>query len=121
MNERNIKKPHAYNIASGSNRRAILVEPSQQSVDDAERFGRVICMFEEDGSRPSIWRNDELRQAVCRRLAELGYDPKNDYIVLTGQTVILTFVVAIVANEYGPFKVLAFSAPDRAYIERVFG
>lgn len=111
---------HERTIAPGVSR-AILIEPTDQSVEDAERFGPVVCMFDEDGTRPSIWRTDALRKAICERLAELKYNPENDYIILTGQVILLTYFVSVVANEFGTYRALAYSAPDRGYVERNFG
>jgi hypothetical protein len=101
--------------------RAFAIEPSPLSLNDAERFGRVSYIFDDDNSRPSIWNNAKLRTAVLAALQKFSYNPEQDYLILTGQVVLLSFIVAIIANEYGPFKALVFDAPNRAYQERVFG
>lgn len=89
--------------------RAFIVEQPRLDVSGAERFGKLSVLFRAGRYRPSVWE-PAFAQAIVGRLREERFDPESDYIVLTGQQLLLVGLVAAVVAAYGKFTALAFNA-----------
>lgn len=104
------------------NNRVFLLEPLRNlNVASAQQFGNVQYILPEDCERTSIWRTEEFARQIIDKLYSLHYVPSEDYIAVTGQIVPLAIMIAAIANEWGCFRALLFSATDHSYVERMLG
>lgn len=86
-----------------------LEERSPHDTSPADSYGRRVIVFPDGTRRPSIWLpcyGDE----VISRTYELGYDPGEDYVLLTGNLIELCAAVAALVREHGQIRALAFNA-----------
>jgi hypothetical protein len=86
-------------------------------VSDAERFGTVVSLFGKAGSM-SIMHTDKIVKETLKRLDDLEYDHEKDYIVMTGDTVLLSMVIGIVLSHYGSALLLIYSSTNASYRPR---
>ncbi len=101
---------------------AVLLEPTELSVSKAERFGDLVYVFHTKKELPAVSsRNFAIK--VLERLRELGFDPVEDYVVLTGKILPMTALVALLVAEHGGIKALYFNGHDtkRDYEEVLLG
>lgn len=89
--------------------RCFIIEPTELDVNKASRFGELVTLFPANRWRPSVFE-PAFADAVVGRLNEEGFDPKVDYVVLTGKQLTLVVAVANVGAAFGPFNVLAYNA-----------
>ena len=77
-------------------------------------YGPVVTLLGKH--RPSIWQTDQLVEAYRQALDDALYDPRRDYIVLTGKAVYLAMLVFALA-DYDEVKLLVYDSPSNAYKE----
>lgn len=100
--------------------RAILIEKTKVDTSQAQLFGDVVHVFPPGKERSSIW-SDEFLDEALNSLADMEYDPVSDYIILVGQLVPLTKVIARLVSIYNNIRVLCWSATERDYVLQEFG
>lgn len=100
--------------------KAILIEKTKMDVSSAAVFGEIVHVFPKGRPRSSIWSDDFLEEAI-ESLADLEYDPAIDYIILVGQLVPLTKVIARLVSIYNRIRILCWSATERDYLLQEVG
>ncbi len=83
----------------------------------AKSFGTVsvLCL---DHLNP--FNTDDCVSIISKSLDEVGFDPENDYLCMTGQTIILSITLAVISARHEKINVLLFDAATNMYKCRVF-
>lgn len=84
------------------------------NIDEANRFGQLLPIFNADEKPPALW-SEEFALAAMARLHLHKYNPVSDYILIAGPTVATTKVVAALSAEFGRINVLFFDAVKQTY------
>lgn len=100
--------------------RVFILEPTKVDVSKARRFGDVKYIFGRGDTRPSIW-SEEFAQTCLDILKENDYSPDDDALLMVGQIIPLTKLVAAVAEEYRYFRCLCWVATDHDYTIQDYG
>ena len=101
--------------------RAILLESTRVDTSGAEVYGDVVELFDREHRRPTAWLPDEIGLALENRLAEIGYNPNCDMIIVSGSTALLTVAVAWLGCRFGRFDALIFDTRDLIYRRLTLG
>jgi len=87
--------------------RVIVPEPNHRyDFKKAAVYGEVVFLYEE---AQNPFRDDLLAEFVTR-LEELGFDPEEDSLCMTGQNLILAQLLAAVLAKFGKVRTLMFDA-----------
>lgn len=100
--------------------RVFILEPHPKDVRLAEEFGEIVYLFDGRSSRPSIWDNGFVEEAI-RRLELVKYHPDFDYVLIVGALVPLVMFTSALAEEFPGALALYYDMPNRCYIERRLG
>lgn len=90
---------------------AVLLEPTELSVRQAERFGTVKYLFYSHKDLPTV-SSRLFAPTVLERLSELGFEADKDFVVLTGKMLPMTALIALMVAEYGSVRALYFNGHD---------
>lgn len=103
------------------NRRVFLTElPAPPlNIDAAKSFGAIVPLL--PNGHKSTWKTDKLTEHFIDTLIQHRYAPMHDFILVVGNNVLMTTLVAAIAAEYGELKVLYYHSVDRQYVERNIG
>lgn len=94
----------------------LIAENQRFNTQAAEAFGKRVFLFE--GREPNPFDVEKLQIEVLRRLVKHWFNPKLDYIVLTGSSVQTALFLGIVAGEYlnkSSIRILIFDARSDSY------
>lgn len=94
--------------------KVFIVNHIGKDVSDAMRFGTLVPVTE--GS-VNIFNIDRVKFDLSDTLDLHHFDNKNDYILLSGSTV-LNFVIGMLAAKYGSVNILIWDAKRQEYAER---
>jgi hypothetical protein len=87
--------------------RVIAPEPNNRyNFTKAEAYGQVVFLMEE-AQNPF---QDGLLATYKKRFSELNFDPEQDVLCMTGQSLITAMMLATVLREHGRVKILMFDA-----------
>lgn len=96
--------------------KVIAAEPNNRyNFDSAETYGDLIYLSDVS---LNPFESSKAIGLFSKRLDEIDFDPDSDIICLTGQTIIISLLMSVVAVKYNKFKVLMFDARVSAYKER---
>ena len=98
----------------------MLMPHDNIDVRPAQQFGDIKYIFDAHESRPSIWDQQLLNDAISA-LQQYDYDPDKDYILAAGAMVPLIMFVAAVCDVWECPKVLYWDMRHRCYVERRLG
>lgn len=97
--------------------KVLVFEPCRHDCAGLEAYGTIEYMFDKGIRRSSIW-SASLADDITERIAEMGYDPKYDWLAIVGATVPVTLVLVQLLSLYGQVRVLFYSASERIYVPR---
>ena len=66
---------------------------------------------------PPMLRPQTAIAVISDKLSEQGFNPQQDYIALTGPTLLVAYLLTAAREDYDPLKVLVFDAKHSQYIE----
>ena len=97
----------------------VVQENPRINYTPAEKFGIVkfLTADEYSPSQHSI-RNKRILEDVIRGLS--NFDPDRDYIILSGNPIIMSFAFSLVLQRKGYVKALWYQSMDRDYVEVSF-
>ena len=97
----------------------VVQENPRINYTPAEKFGIVkfLTTDEYSPSQHSI-RNKRILGDIIRGLA--NFDPDRDYIILSGNPIIMSFAFSLVLQRKGYVKALWYQSMDRDYVEVSF-
>lgn len=98
-------------------RALFVVESSRFNISSAREFGEIVYLLK--GEPVSPLNVDEVVSRIKEALDDIAFDPKNDYVVLTGQTLLVAVYLAIACDVSGQVRTLMFDARHDKYVERV--
>jgi len=84
-------------------------------VSGAADFGDIVTLMD---NKVVPFLVHEFAPLTIRTLESYRYDPKKDYICLTGQMMAVSIAVAVAFQRYGTIRLLAFNAVSGDYEER---
>jgi hypothetical protein len=103
------------------NAQVILLEPIRiLDQVSAEKYGRIVYLFEDGRPRASFW-SDEFKMQLLARLEEVNYHPMVDYFMASGAIAPLSIALCTIVAEYGPTRLLIYHAVKRDYWQKVVG
>lgn len=100
--------------------RAFVLEPHPKDLSLANEFGDVIFIYDGKSSRPSIWDNRFVEEALIR-LEVHKYDPDYDYVLCVGGLVPTVMFMTAIAEEFPGALTLYYDMPNHCYVERKLG
>jgi hypothetical protein len=101
--------------------RAFILEPQEKlDLRPAKLWGDIVYIFAEYDSRPSIWHQKLIDDAIGI-LQQYDYDPDKDYLIVAGAMVPLVMFVSAVCEVWRCPKVLYWDMRHRCYVERRLG
>src|SRR5262245_7097021 len=100
--------------------RVFQLMPHRNDVSAAEAWGDLVQLFEAGEPRPGIWSPDLAEEALLR-LADHGYDPRRDWVLVDGSMVaVVSFLTALVQRYPAP-RALMFDRVQGGYVEKPLG
>ncbi len=98
--------------------RVFLPEQSKDfNLKDASRYGDIAFLSDH---RLNPFNPIQLAEDFVRSLKQVNFDPNKDYICMTGKTLILSVMFAVVCSRHKKFNILIFDARNSTYAERIF-
>lgn len=97
--------------------RVLIFETCRHDCGGLTAFGDVLCLFDRNIRRSSIWL-PEFSSDVQERLAVVGFDPRTDYFAMVGSTVPVTLVLVTMLRLYRQVNVLFYNATNQEYVAR---
>jgi len=98
--------------------RVFLAEPNPRyDISTAESFGTVQYLLP-NGCNPFDMAGTSFQ--LIAALESIKFNPKQDYICMTGNTLTIAMLLSIVSNLNDVVRLLVFDARRSAYIEKVF-
>jgi hypothetical protein len=94
--------------------KVFVVEHTPKDISAATEYGPLVYVFGGETSRSSMYV-PEFQKELIKRLEDLDFNQKRDYILLAGSTVIIAVTVAAVGAAWGSFNVLAFEVQNKSY------
>jgi hypothetical protein len=79
--------------------RVFMVRETRDNWTDALRFGDVVAIFRGGDDKPPRLFTPEYTAEALRRLDLHGYDPENDYFMVTGDLASVTMIAAAIARD----------------------
>jgi hypothetical protein len=101
--------------------RVFIPEPAQhkyETVDRAELFGTLTALRETRTYNPF---HPKVYQQVIDDLERVKFDPKRDYLCITGKLVPCSLMLAAAIAQYGCVRVLVYSSREGVYEECLYG
>ena len=95
----------------------IVVRNSRFDVSSAKEFGSVEFIFDSDDA-VSPFDLPDVIMSIEDELSERDFDPSVDYVALTGPTIMVATLYAVVMGRYGTVRTLLFDARKEGYRER---
>ncbi|QOI69773.1 hypothetical protein IBZ20DMU1_29 [Acinetobacter phage DMU1] len=94
----------------------VVQENPRMNYLPAEKFGEVkfLTASEFSASQHSL-RNKQILEQVMENLS--NFDPDKDYLVLSGNPIIMGFVFSLLIQKKGYLRVLWYHSIDREYVE----
>ena len=101
-------------------RRVFLVEELREGKDAsaAGKHGELITLFDGQHRRPPVFRPTSFCEAVIDRLADEGFDPDLDGVVLAGGLIPNSLLLAALAAKCGRVTILMFDASASSYVAK---
>ena len=93
--------------------RVFLAERPRMDISDARRFGEFVFLL---GQHVSPFKVNALARLLVDSLIEHEFNPKTDYICLTGQALMVPVLLAATYKEYGTLRLLMFDARISEYV-----
>lgn len=90
----------------------------KMDIEDAERYGELITVFDHRTRRASVFNTDAYSEDLIERLRILGYDPETDHVAVIGSHVSLAVAIAAISIKYGRINLLLFRAGEEGYVSR---
>ena len=78
----------------------------------AEEYGEILLLYE---GHLNPFNTDECVHLITQAFKLNKFDCDNDYICMTGQSLILSFTLAIAISLYGKVNLLLFDATTNKY------
>lgn len=98
--------------------RVIIPEPNgKYDISSAERYGTIVTLSDR---RVDPLSPDETATLFKARLKDVGFNPREDYICLTGHQLTTSVFLATVTSMFPCVRVLMFDARYSDYVSRVF-
>ncbi len=98
--------------------RAFVLEQTIQSTRKAEKFGHVVLLYERMQDYPNpLRRPQDFQSILVCRLANEGFDPDEDFIVVTGRMTAVVILVAAVVAAFGSARLLLYEMDRGEYVE----
>jgi len=102
--------------------RVFIVERPRREIDvsSAEAYGDITFIFDRDDRRASIFDPDSYMHDVITQLNMKRFNPKEDYIAMTGGLLqVSQALLAVRAYTKEPIRVLHFNSSIELYEERM--
>jgi hypothetical protein len=102
--------------------RVFIVESPRPTIDvtSAQRFGELVPIFGPGSRRASVFQPAEYAADVLAALADLQYDPKVDYFIMTGALLPTAVALAAIAERHREVRLLMFSSHESVYVCRPY-
>lgn len=98
--------------------RVFLAEPNRRFVlTDAQKFGKIEYLSDDQLNPFSISKTMEL---LNDGFSSKNFDPENDFLCMTGNTLILSYTLSIAATRFKSMKLLMFDSRTSCYCERMY-
>jgi hypothetical protein len=91
--------------------KALVLEPTELSVAKAARFGVISYLFHTRRGHPGPM-SPRFAVAVVDAARELNFDPARDYVVVTGQVMLMVGMVGALVGNYGQIRALYFNGHE---------
>lgn len=88
--------------------RAFVLEPTELSVAKAAEFGEICYFYPSRKDHPGPM-TPYFSVSLLSEAHRLRFDPDEDYVVITGQVLQMTSMVATLVAHYGKLKALYFN------------
>jgi len=93
--------------------RAFVLQPSNKyDVSAAEAYGKIVYLIDE--YLPPFDPDETIRR-MRTRLKQLEFDPKEDAMVLTGASILVSVFLSVLTYDYKKIKTLLFDARTGKY------
>lgn len=102
--------------------KVFIIERPRSNIDvsDALKFGDIVYVFDCNDRRCGVWQITLFGQTVLRRLEFLKFDPKTDYVCVTGAMLTVSIAIIAIAQCYDEFNALLFNSVNNCYVEKRF-
>lgn len=101
--------------------KVFMLMPHNVDVSKARRFGELIYIFDRGARRPSLW-SPEFIDEMFVQLAEMGYDPATDYLLIAGNMAPIVRAACALARDCDvPPRALFYDAVTADYVELPLG
>lgn len=100
--------------------RAFLVSRVMKDVSSASEYGVLTDVFDKNAHVPSIW-SDQFQKVLINQLDHLDYDPKVDFIVVSGEMVTVSVAIAAIVASHEEVCLLCYDARSRNYTKVTVG
>ena len=102
--------------------RVFVIEPPKQFFDmsSAEKFGKIIYVFDHEDRRCSAWEHVKFGQTVLKRLKDFDFDNDKDFICVVGSMLTVSISIIAIAQHYSVFNALLFHSVDDSYVSKQF-
>lgn len=98
--------------------RVFIPEENQRyNFDAAKTYGELLFMGEQGTVNP--FKPDIEMDEMLNGLEDQDFDPKEDFLCLTGKSLVVALFLAAAVRKYGTVKTLMFDARVSAYRERI--
>ena len=100
----------------------VVVENDRQPklAEQLAEHGAPVYLFEWS-KRPRAFEVDKMLDLTVAALRAREFDPARDSLVLTGQLVYVSVLLAAATMEHGRVRVLVFDAVNERYVARSLG
>ncbi len=97
--------------------RVIILEPTSLVLKETETFGELVYV---SSIKFNIFSIETMVQKINTKLKEIGYNPLDDLICLTGSAQKVALFLGVVASRHPEFIVLIFDSKTNKYKQRMF-
>ena len=92
-----------------------ITQDNKKNYTPAHRYGEPEFITNlEYSSIQNSTDNKEIHYHIKKAVST--YDPSNDYVLLSGDPIVISLVIHNMLNEYGVITVLKWSGQDKMYI-----
>ena len=95
----------------------VMDKDPRRDVSDAGRYGELLFVYDAGEHKPSVWSNAMIKD-VLDRMTRMEYDADIDYVVVTGNTVMITLVVCSLLARDGMLNLLLFDSAQEEYVHK---
>lgn len=92
-------------------------ENPRYNIDAAKTYGDLIYFGGKGSINPFIV--DKAMDGMLRGFLEHEFDPEEDFLCLTGKSLVVALFLAVAIQNYGTVKTLMFTSRDSIYREIV--